>query len=196
LESNALDRLCDRLKTARLHAGLSQAELAARIGVSSGAVGQWETGKTNPSNANMRSAADVLSVSGEWLSHGRGEMTQSAPAKIRGAEGERIEVAKLPPHQRKAIEGLLPGPKAEVWLLISDELAGAGYRPGDYLIVDTAATPKPQNFVLAESFRSPVFRMYFPPYLFSVALTNPWPPIIVDGNKTTVRGVICSRLSF
>jgi transcriptional regulator with XRE-family HTH domain len=191
-----LDRLCDRLKTARLRAGLSQAELAKRVGVSSAAVGQWETDDTNPSNANMRTVADVLSVSVEWLASGRGEMTQGAPAKVRAPEGELVDVEKLPPNQRKAIEALLPGPKAEVWLLHTDEIAGAGYRPGDFLIVDVTTRPKAQNFVLAESFKLPVFRQYFPPYLFSVALTNPWPAIIVDNDKTTIRGIVCSRLSF
>jgi transcriptional regulator with XRE-family HTH domain len=188
--------LGSRMKTARLRAGLSQAELSARIGVSRAAVCLWETGASSPSTGHLRAAADTLSVSVEWLASGRGEMTQSARAREPGAEGERVDLDKLPPHQRKVIESGLPNRQAEVWRLTSDEIAGAGYRPGDFLIVDVTEKPNPQNFVLALSFRMPIFRQYFPPYLFSVSLTGSAPPIIVDGDKTTVRGIICSRLSF
>ena len=42
---------------ARLKKNLSQAALAAKIGVTRGAVGQWETGATEPSDANLRRVA-------------------------------------------------------------------------------------------------------------------------------------------
>ena len=38
----------DRLKELRKAAGLSQAQLSARVGVSQQAVGKWENGKSSP----------------------------------------------------------------------------------------------------------------------------------------------------
>jgi transcriptional regulator with XRE-family HTH domain len=41
---------------------LSQRALATKLGVSAGAVGQWETGATNPSISNRVDLASVLDV--------------------------------------------------------------------------------------------------------------------------------------
>lgn len=40
--------LCDRIKELRLSQGLTQAQFAKRLYVTSGAVSQWETGQTRP----------------------------------------------------------------------------------------------------------------------------------------------------
>lgn len=42
--------------------GLSRAQLAAAIGVSRPAVIQWETGKTSPTDANVRAAAAAFGL--------------------------------------------------------------------------------------------------------------------------------------
>jgi transcriptional regulator with XRE-family HTH domain len=164
--------------------GENQAELAARFGVSQPTVSRW-LGGTPP---ELHHAVVIDRVVRDLRLDPR--------TKVLVAEGERIDLAKLTPHQRKVVEAALPNPQAEVWLMKGDELAGAGYRPGDLLIVDVTTRPQPQHFVMAETLKVPIFRMYFPPYLFCVSLTSSSPPIIVDNEKTTIRGIVFTRLSF
>lgn len=65
-----------RARQARRRAGLSQAALAAKIGVARSAVAQWERlrGGTRPCNENLARFAVVTDVSHEWLCTGRGGM--------------------------------------------------------------------------------------------------------------------------
>lgn len=191
-----MDRLAKRLKEARLRAGLSQTELAERIGVSRGAVGQWETGDSNPSNANMRSAADVLGVNVDWLASQRGPMEASPLTRSTGADGERVDISKLPSDQAKVIAAAIADRKAELWRITSDAMVGAGYMPGDLVVVDLEQQPRPQNYVLAESARVPIFRQLIHPYLFCLSISAPSSPLMVDGNHTKVRGVVTSRFSL
>jgi transcriptional regulator with XRE-family HTH domain len=81
--------------------GLSQTDLAERIGVSRGAVGQWESGLSEPSNANMRRAADALAVTVDWLASGRG--AYDATEHNGGRMNERLEDA-LSFIRRKGLE--------------------------------------------------------------------------------------------
>lgn len=62
-----------RLKEALVARGLTQGELAKRLGVSSAAVSAWISGAKPPSKANLAAAAAVLHVQPEWLLFGRGE---------------------------------------------------------------------------------------------------------------------------
>jgi transcriptional regulator with XRE-family HTH domain len=52
----------DRIRRARIAAGLSQRELAAAIGVSHGIVGQWESNRKVPGRDNLQKIADVTLV--------------------------------------------------------------------------------------------------------------------------------------
>ena len=54
-------------KKARLIAGLTQAELAKKIGVSCVSVSQWETGKNLPNVNRLAMVADILGTSVEKL---------------------------------------------------------------------------------------------------------------------------------
>lgn len=48
------------IKAFRLKAGKTQEELAKAIGVTQGAVAQWESGITNPKISSLKAIADVL----------------------------------------------------------------------------------------------------------------------------------------
>jgi len=48
-----------RIKKAREEAGLSQRELAAKVGVTHGLVGQWESHTKKPGRENLRKIAEV-----------------------------------------------------------------------------------------------------------------------------------------
>jgi transcriptional regulator with XRE-family HTH domain len=56
----------ERIKSARRNAGFTQRELAKKLHVSAGAVGQWETGGV-PATERLPTLADVLGVSLDWL---------------------------------------------------------------------------------------------------------------------------------
>ncbi len=57
----------DRLKELRRAAGLSQAQLSARVGVSQQAVGKWENGKSSPDPDTLTALAKLLGVSTDDL---------------------------------------------------------------------------------------------------------------------------------
>jgi len=67
-----------RIRLARRNAGLSQAALAAAVGVQRSAVSHWEAspGKS-PSAGHLRQLALATGVQFEWLATGRGKMTLS-----------------------------------------------------------------------------------------------------------------------
>jgi len=52
-----------RIRVARLHAGLTQEELAQAVGVSRSAVEQWETDRAGQVGGNLARIAEVLAVS-------------------------------------------------------------------------------------------------------------------------------------
>lgn len=56
----------ERIKSARRNAGFTQRELAKKLDVSAGAVGQWETGGV-PATERLAVLAHLLGVSLDWL---------------------------------------------------------------------------------------------------------------------------------
>lgn len=79
--------LASRICQARRNAGLSQAKLAARIGVQRTAVGQWERRNgCHPNTEHMIQVASICGVAFEWLATGRGP---------KWADGHTEEVSAL-----------------------------------------------------------------------------------------------------
>ncbi|POP97540.1 XRE family transcriptional regulator [Pseudomonas syringae pv. avii] len=64
----------DRLKAARRHAKLNQAELAVRAGITQTSISDLERGKSK-ATAHVAKIADVCGVDALWLSDGQGDMT-------------------------------------------------------------------------------------------------------------------------
>lgn len=57
----------ERLKQLRKEMGLTQSDLAARLGITQQAVGKWETGVSSPDPATLMQLAEVLQVSVDFL---------------------------------------------------------------------------------------------------------------------------------
>lgn len=57
----------DRLKELRALKGLSQVELAEKLGVSKSLIGAYETGDRNPGYENLEEIADYFNVSMDYL---------------------------------------------------------------------------------------------------------------------------------
>jgi transcriptional regulator with XRE-family HTH domain len=60
----------DRIRHARKEAGLNQAGLAERVGVSQPAVANWESGVHDPRRLMLAKIADALNVPADWLAGG------------------------------------------------------------------------------------------------------------------------------
>jgi transcriptional regulator with XRE-family HTH domain len=67
---NAPQDIGIRIRATRRERGLTQDELADRVGVSRSAVAQWETGRTGQVTGNLSRIADVLEVNVEYLLYG------------------------------------------------------------------------------------------------------------------------------
>lgn len=59
-----------RIRDARERRGLTQAALAAQLGVARPMIAQWETGTRNPWISTLKRLATALDVSYEWLAFG------------------------------------------------------------------------------------------------------------------------------
>jgi transcriptional regulator with XRE-family HTH domain len=59
-----------RIRAARRVRGLTQDELADKVGVSRSAVAQWETGRTGQVTGNLSRIAAILEVNVEYLMSG------------------------------------------------------------------------------------------------------------------------------
>lgn len=59
-----------RIRAARRDRGMTQDELADRVGVSRSAVAQWETGRAGQVTGNLSRIAGVLEVNVEYLMYG------------------------------------------------------------------------------------------------------------------------------
>ena len=55
------------LKQCRKKQGVSQAELAAKLGVTQQAVGKWESGKSSPDPSTVARIAELLNTTADYL---------------------------------------------------------------------------------------------------------------------------------
>ncbi len=60
-------RMGKRIRELRKASGMTQAELAAKLGVSSSAVGMYEQGRREPDSNIMRKLCTIFDVSGDYL---------------------------------------------------------------------------------------------------------------------------------
>jgi transcriptional regulator with XRE-family HTH domain len=79
-----------RIRAARRDRGLTQDELADRVGVSRSAVAQWETGRTGQVTGNLSRIAGVLEVNVEYLMHGD---DKHAAGEVR--QGDELALLRL-----------------------------------------------------------------------------------------------------
>lgn len=82
-----MSNLKDRIKSARAHAGLTQLELAKKVGVSQPVISQLEKGE-NLQSVHLVKIANACSVDAAWLAEGVGEMIPGGPDSITAKPGE------------------------------------------------------------------------------------------------------------
>lgn len=103
-----------RIKQARQAAGISQAELAAAMGITRSACSQWESNEgTGPRRERLEALAAELGVSYQWLTTGKkadtsGQVSEAMPAYLTAEQLELLRLVKgLTPKQRKSLMGFL-----------------------------------------------------------------------------------------
>lgn len=103
-----MSTLSERLKQARLDAGLSQAELARQLGAGQSTIASIENGR-NQSSGRLVDIAQLLNVSPTWLASGQGSRRAAAAASPAspdtfGADPQIIvweNLADLPPDDNR-----------------------------------------------------------------------------------------------
>ena len=82
-----MSSLPHRIRQLRRGANLSQADLAAAVGVGRSAVAQWERiGGSRPTSLNLARLSEIANISFDWLATGRGArrlpMEEVSPALL------------------------------------------------------------------------------------------------------------------
>lgn len=208
----ALSSIGDRIRHARKSAGLNQAALAARVGVTQPAVANWESGVHDPRRMMLAKLADALSVSLEWLAEGQRSASErdkgAAAAYLRRplqhtpvisfrAAVRFLDEASADPHADA--EDYIPVTTASEQifaLFINDEAMNLAF-PNDTLVVIDYADRKPADgaFCLAAPFGFPMLRRWRedPPRLEPCSNDISHKAIYVDGDP---RIIGCARVSI
>lgn len=118
-------QLATRLRTAREDAGLSQAELARRLGVSQAAVSTWESGTRQPGVDDLYAVAAELDVEVHDL------LPRRAGPPVRAAlraVAEKLELASLGRAMEDFLDAAEASPRGErkVWTRAEDPAEAAG----------------------------------------------------------------------
>lgn len=123
--------ISEKIKELLKKKGISQTELAKRIGVSRAAVSEWIRGKSKPSESTLKLIAKEFNVNEEWLKTGKGEMF------VEGTVVEKEEGIKVPFYPDVALSagaGLEPTTEEHFWIEISPDLMlkliGVVYKKG------------------------------------------------------------------
>lgn len=98
-----MERLQDRLKQARTQAGLTQAELAKKVGISQPTYSELESGRSDGTKYILRIAAE-LDVNPFWLAEGKGQEKQAIPA---GWQSLLNKLLEQPPAVQELAKDLL-----------------------------------------------------------------------------------------
>ena len=204
----------ERLIAARQAAGFKSARSAAlRFGWTLSTYASHENGQTPLPVRAAHDYAKAFKCSQSWLLTGEGKMNNgnggevinlpalpTAPVEPPPIEEESdclepIEVEKLDGEVARELSAARRNhPKAEIWRMASDALAGLGFMPGDYLIVDLRRPVAGDKVIFEIAGRMHV-RLYYPPYLFALPINRSLKPIVVDGN-IKLRGTVVSKITL
>lgn len=168
-----MSTLAERIKSARIHAKLTQKALALKAGVEQPVISQLETGK-NLQSAHLPKIAHACGVSAIWLSENIGQMINSVAAESNVGESRQpVESYRYP-----VISWVSAGSWAEAvepypvgisdryefseynskgpafWLEVKGDSmtspVGTSIAQGSLILVDTEVEPAPGKLVVAK----------------------------------------------
>ena len=176
-ETREQGRMGERIRAARRKRGLSQADLAQRLGVSQPAVANWESGAHDPRHIILGKLAETLDVSRTWLSEGDARTTPPGPETASGylrrplvhvpiISAENAAVVGDNPHMdpRDMALDYIPvtSVSARLFAIFADDDAVNLAFPKDTIVVIDYGerTPVDSAFFLAAPHGPPVLRMW------------------------------------
>ena len=180
--------------------GWNQTELAQRAGLDPSTRSRF-MGGARPGHALRPSTlAKIASISGLAPD---AEVSEAPPAAPGFAESEATPLAVAAETPLAAIIAMLAEGHANIdpWTLASRALEGAGYLPGDILLVALGETPAAGDVVCAQVYdwtkgkAETLFRIFEPPYLVA-ATGDPrlMRPHLVDDGAVIIKGVVIHSL--
>lgn len=92
------------IKEARLKAGITQAELANKLGIAYQSIGQWERGLRTPKIETLRKIAEVLGMDVNWLMNG--QTLEQRDQGMKDYVARRFTEAELNAQMQKAFDSL------------------------------------------------------------------------------------------
>ncbi|HLI12743.1 MAG TPA: S24 family peptidase [Alphaproteobacteria bacterium] len=211
-----------RIRAVRELRRLTQAQIAAKLGVSAQSVSQWETGETTPALENLNDLSSLLGARLQWLVDGSGPRDRGdanvAPSGEGGISVPLID-AVTAGRWGAIANPYEPGAGAE--FVQTSQAVGGGafalrirgtsmeprFREGDIIVVDPAITPQPGDFVVAklDHEEEATFKKYRPrgfdqkgqPIIELVPLNEDWPILRVDADSPGhIVGVMVEHRSF
>ncbi|MFB2830305.1 LexA family protein [Aeromonas jandaei] len=166
--------ISDRIKAQRAARGLTQDQLAAKVGVTRVAISHWERGGAEPKGRYLNDLAAALGVTVEWLL--TGSSSQSAEVGSKGAfsntepavipNGRRIPILSYVQagnwremcEQASGVDGntefVLAGMdvgKCAFGLWLRGNSMAPTFNEGDLVIIDPDESPRPGDFVIAKN---------------------------------------------
>jgi transcriptional regulator with XRE-family HTH domain len=84
-------RMGQRIKFAREREGLTQAQVGKQVGVTRGAVAQWEIDKGAPATGRLGTLAEYLGISLDWLLTGAPQAATSDAAELAMADDVQLQ---------------------------------------------------------------------------------------------------------
>lgn len=108
----------DRIRQARKTRGMSQADLAVRIGVSQPAIANWESGVHDPRRLTLAKLADALEAPLDWLA--AGDRSSAESDKHAAAAYIRRPVRHVPVISLRAAALMAQDPNADPHVMAED----------------------------------------------------------------------------
>lgn len=100
----------ERVRLIRKELGLTQDQLAQRLGIGKAALSMIETGKAGLSNRNLNILAQEFNANPEWIETGKGKMFNSSPNmhKFLLKTDNSIAIQSVPLYSTEGTAGLVP----------------------------------------------------------------------------------------
>jgi transcriptional regulator with XRE-family HTH domain len=180
--------------------GWNQTDLAQRAGLDPSTLSRFLSGHRPGRALRASTIRKIEAITGIAFTGGD-EPAGPAGSGFAEAEAEPLAVPSQGPLQ-EIVAALSRGRvNIDPWTLKSRALDGAGFRPGDILLVALGETPVAGDVVCAQIYdwakgkAETVFRLFQPPYL--VAATSEaglLRPFVVDDSRVIVKGVVVNAI--
>ncbi len=167
----------ERIRQARKSRGMSQSDLAVRVGVSQPAIANWESGVHDPRRLTLAKLADALDAPLDWLAAGDRSSAESdkhaAAAYIRRpvrhvpvislrAASLLAQDANADPHVMA--EDYIPvtlGPSKLFAVFVNDPAVNLAFLPDTVVVIDYEdRRPDDGDFCLAHVNETPILRRW------------------------------------